>query len=291
MNVVLMRDLTDTMYNSKSAPYVSHFTGNSLIQEYIETYVCPSMVSTDFTGQKQFRFKDDPRPLVTFVTAENEYRTNQRFHEFAHELLLAKNVNCDFAVGEPVANSHNIENLQILKDADLVFLSVRRRALEEAKMNAVRDYVASGKALVGIRTASHAFSLRGAMPPEGLVTWEDFDKEVWGGNYTNHYGNSKNAVRLMPGMESHPLLRGVDPDGFTSVGSLYQCQPLAPGTQVLLIGTFFGFPQEPVLWINHRPTGDVVYTSLGHQDDWDNPNFKQLMLNTVDMIVPPSGLQ
>ena len=288
-NVVLMRDLTDTMYNSKSTPYVSHFTGNSLIQEYIETHVCPSMVSTDFTGQKQFRFKDDPRQLIAFVTAENEYRTNQRFHEFAHELLLTKGVNCDFAAGEPTVQSpgcHNIENLQILKDAGLVFLSVRRRALEEVKLNAVKDYVASGKPLVGIRTASHAFSIRGASPPAGLVTWDEFDQEVWGGNYANHHRNSETMVSLVPGMENHPLLRGVDPDGFTSAGSLYQCRPLAPSTQVLLLGTLANVPQEPVLWINHRPTGDVVYTSLGHWDDWDNPNFKQLMLNVVDMSTP-----
>ena len=143
-NVVLMRDLTDTMYNSKCAPFVSHFTGNSLLHEYVETYVCPSMVSCDFTGNKQFRFKNDSRPLVVFVTAEDEYRTNQRFHEFAHELLLTKGVNCDFAVGNPDGKSpsrHNIENLQILADANLVFLSVRRRALEEEKMNAVKNYV------------------------------------------------------------------------------------------------------------------------------------------------------
>ena len=30
MNAVLMRDLTDVMYNHEMAPKVSHFTGNSL---------------------------------------------------------------------------------------------------------------------------------------------------------------------------------------------------------------------------------------------------------------------
>jgi hypothetical protein len=30
--------------------------------EYIETYVCPSIVSSDFTGKKQFTFKGDKRP-------------------------------------------------------------------------------------------------------------------------------------------------------------------------------------------------------------------------------------
>ena len=35
-NVVLMRDMTDIMYDSKQSPYVSHFTGNSLFIEYVE---------------------------------------------------------------------------------------------------------------------------------------------------------------------------------------------------------------------------------------------------------------
>jgi nicotinamidase-related amidase len=61
MNVVLTRDMTDLMYNHKMPPYVNHFTGLDLMVEYIETYVCPTIVSTDFTGKKQFCFKGDKR--------------------------------------------------------------------------------------------------------------------------------------------------------------------------------------------------------------------------------------
>jgi hypothetical protein len=35
-NVVLMRDMTDTMYNPQMAPFVSHFTGTDLVIEHIE---------------------------------------------------------------------------------------------------------------------------------------------------------------------------------------------------------------------------------------------------------------
>ena len=57
MNVVLMRDMTDLMYNHEMPPYVNHFTGLDLMVNYIETYICPTIVSTDFTGKKQFRFQ------------------------------------------------------------------------------------------------------------------------------------------------------------------------------------------------------------------------------------------
>ncbi|MDR2642946.1 MAG: isochorismatase family protein [Planctomycetaceae bacterium] len=56
-NVVLMRDLTDTMYNSRKSPFVSHFKGTELVIEYIEKYVAPSITSVDFLGGEPFSFK------------------------------------------------------------------------------------------------------------------------------------------------------------------------------------------------------------------------------------------
>lgn len=59
VNVLLCRDLTDTMYNSRSKPYVSHFEGTELIVKYIEKYICPTIVSSDLTSEPPFRFKGD----------------------------------------------------------------------------------------------------------------------------------------------------------------------------------------------------------------------------------------
>lgn len=44
-NVLLVRDLTDAMYNPKMKPMVSHQKGTDLIIEYIETYWCPTIES------------------------------------------------------------------------------------------------------------------------------------------------------------------------------------------------------------------------------------------------------
>jgi len=304
MNVVLMRDMTDTMYDSKQEPKVSHFTGNSLINEYIETYVCPTIVSSDFTGEKQFRFKEDHRPVVAFITAESEYRSNQRLPELAHELLLTRDVNCEFAVGKPVMEGegrHNIENLQILTDADLALFFIRRRALEPKKMAFIKDYINSGKPVMGIRTASHAFDAKKNIPREGgsivaatgeasefLAQWPGFDKEVLGGNYQGHYGHLKEGteVTIVPGMENHPLFKGVFPESFTSPSWLYKNRPLrSQNVQVLMLGTIPGQPAEPVLWINNREKGKVIYTSLGHWDDWKIESFRQVIFNSIDFLL------
>jgi nicotinamidase-related amidase len=47
VNVALIRDLTDAMYNPASAPYVSHADGTRLVVEYIEKFWCPTIGSEE----------------------------------------------------------------------------------------------------------------------------------------------------------------------------------------------------------------------------------------------------
>jgi nicotinamidase-related amidase len=48
-NVVLVRDLTDAMYDPRTRPFVSHTRGTELIIEHIESKWCGSMLSQDLT--------------------------------------------------------------------------------------------------------------------------------------------------------------------------------------------------------------------------------------------------
>jgi nicotinamidase-related amidase len=61
MNVALMRDMTDTMYNPERPPGVDHFTGTDLVIAHVERHWCPSFTSTDLTGKPAFRFQEDKR--------------------------------------------------------------------------------------------------------------------------------------------------------------------------------------------------------------------------------------
>src|SRR5262249_49480228 len=76
-NVVLMRDMTDTMYNPARWPHVAHFRGTDLIVEHIEKYVCPTITSDQILGGKPFRFRADARPLAVVAISEDEYKTEQ----------------------------------------------------------------------------------------------------------------------------------------------------------------------------------------------------------------------
>jgi hypothetical protein len=44
-NTLLVRDLTDTMYNPRKSPFVDHERGTELVVEHIERYWCPSTTS------------------------------------------------------------------------------------------------------------------------------------------------------------------------------------------------------------------------------------------------------
>jgi nicotinamidase-related amidase len=60
-HVVLMRDLTDSMYNPARWPYVDHYRGTELFIEHVEKYICPTVTSDQILGGKPFVFSGDPR--------------------------------------------------------------------------------------------------------------------------------------------------------------------------------------------------------------------------------------
>jgi nicotinamidase-related amidase len=59
-NVVLARDLTDALYDSREPPHVSHARGTEIVVEHIERYLCPSILSVDLT--RVVAGSDGPNP-------------------------------------------------------------------------------------------------------------------------------------------------------------------------------------------------------------------------------------
>jgi nicotinamidase-related amidase len=76
-NVVLMRDLTDSMYNSRKPPFVDHFTGNDLVTWHIEKYWCPTITSDQIVGGSPFRFAADTKPPRVYSAAPQAAQSSQ----------------------------------------------------------------------------------------------------------------------------------------------------------------------------------------------------------------------
>ncbi len=292
-NVVLMRDMIDTMYNSRKAPYVNHFAGTDLLVEHIEKYWCPSITSVDFLGGEPFHFRADKRPRVVFVIGENEYHTWETLPEFARNELEWRGFNCSFVAAGTDVKDNDFTNFNAIKDADILVLSARRRTPPKEMMALIRAHLDAGKPLVGIRTASHAFA---ANPVDGQHEgWPGFDIDVLGCNYQNHYDNSgPNAnptyVRIVPGAQ--PILAGLTSDEFQVQGSLYKSRNPGPDVTILMTGGLgAGSEIEPVAWINTAHNRRVFYTSLGTPDNFKQPFFRELLLNAIswalDRPIPP----
>ena len=183
-----------------------------------------------------------------------------------------------------------------LKDADLLFVSVRRRTPSQAAMDLIRAHIAAGKPVVGIRTASHAFALRdkNAKPPEGYADWPEFDHEVLGGNYNNHYGlGLETWAKIIPAQAQHPVLVGIDPAEFKVASHLYKNPDLPAWVTPLMTARMTGRPEvEPVAWVSEKDKRRVFYTSLGAPGDFQLPQFRCLLTNGIFWAlgrVPPAG--
>jgi nicotinamidase-related amidase/type 1 glutamine amidotransferase len=292
-NVLLMRDLTDAMYNHRSRPWVSHFRGTELVVEHIEKYWCPTVTSADFLGGEPFRFKGDVKKRIAIIIGENEYHTWETLPEFAQKELAWRGYQISFVTASQKPDDYDFKNWQAIANADLLVISARRRAAPQPMMDAIRAHLAAGQPVVGIRTASHAFDPKDTGIPAER-TWRHFDTEILGVNYQNHYGSgSATIVRPNTGNATNPILNNVKPE-FRSKASLYRGRNPAQTVTPLLTGqTEDGKSEvEPVAWINTGDHRRVFYTSLGSPDDFADPNFRRLLLNgmlwALDDFIPPA---
>ncbi len=220
---------------------------------------------------------------ISFLIAEREYKTEKTLPKFA-ENFLSENFSIQFCHAPNEGTQRNqLSNSSIIANADLLFISVRRRAFKEKTMNLIRSHIVKGKPVIGIRTTSHAFQLRKEKLPIGHKEWPTWDRDIIGGNYDGHYGKElickvQNATDSM----QHPILKRVKLP-FTTPASLYRNSPLPNTSTALLFGSVKDFSPEPVAWI-HRTKfkGKVFYTSLGHEEDFKKVSFQILLKNAID---------
>ena len=276
-NVVLVRDMTDSMYNPRKPPLVTHCRGTEKVIEHIEKHWCPTITSSDFLGGPPFAFKQDRRPHVVFLVNEDEYGSATTLPAFAQLLRDCFNYRCTMVLGR---SKHDLTGIKALQTADAAVLFVRRRALPKEQMQALRKYLDSGKPLLALRTSSHGFAPGGDLP-EGSQQWTRFDREVLGCRYGGHGPNRLGTeVTVAPQAAGHPILAHVKPAQWHSRGSIYRVRPVDEKATVLLVGSVLNL-NEPVAWTRQYKAARVFFTSLGHRDDFNQPQFRMLLLGAI----------
>jgi type 1 glutamine amidotransferase len=212
------------------------------------------------------------------MIGEDEYKTQETLPVFSRKYLER-----DFRVTMVYSaekNKNDFPGLDVLRTADVALISVRRRPLPKDQLELIREFVASKKAIIGIRTASHAFAAtKGAKLPEGLSEWTNFDEEVLGCKYTGHHSNKvPTVITLPPRDKSHPIDRGLIAPTESMPSWLYKVSPIASDAIVIASGKLKdNTAEEPVAWAWVRKDGGrSFYTTLGHPEE-----FKTDFLNTL----------
>jgi hypothetical protein len=258
---------------------------------------------------------------IVFVTGDEEYRSEESMPQLAKILAVRHGFTCTvlFAVNPETGEIQptvvtNIPGLEALDKADLMVLFTRFRELPDEQMKHIIDYTNSGRPIIALRTATHAFAYRKHKDsPYAKYSFNNrefsggYGRQVLGETWINHYGaHQRESTRglVAKGMEDHPLVRGCEdiwgPSDVYGITTLFgDSKPVIMG-QVLkgMKPTDEPNPDKklvPVAWIKTY-TGDegkttkVFTTTMGHGGDLQSEGFRRLLVNAVywllGMVVP-----
>src|SRR5262249_47925106 len=121
---------------------------------------------------------DEPPPLrLIMLSGSAEYHSDESLATLAEDWQKRfPSIRCTQLNSKDSAGDA-IPNIDALNTADLVFVFTRRLRPPREQLEVFQKYCQSGKPIIGVRTASHAFQ-----------DWLIFDKEVLGGgNYQGHH--------------------------------------------------------------------------------------------------------
>lgn len=225
----------------------------------------------------------EKKPHVVFLISKDpdNYQAHKTIPQFADMLAQDYGFETTVLLGKGDLSAYRFPNPEIISEADLLVIFCRRLALPYEQLEMIKSYLNKGKPLVGIRTANHAFSVRSAMP-EGHEAWWDFVPDIVGCE-NRGYGSSKEGteVAVVPEADNHPILNGIEPKQWSSMGNVYHVAPLTDQSATILLTGTAGGKVEPIAWTRTAGKSRVFYTSLGYPEDFQQPQFLTLLINGI----------
>ncbi|MEK6782234.1 MAG: ThuA domain-containing protein [Bacteroidota bacterium] len=226
-------------------------------------YSCQSkteVVETDSQIKQWLTFEGKAdRAKIVLISGDEEYRSEEALPQLAKILSTRHGFNCTVLFAQDpekpgIINPnyvHNIPGLENLKTADLMVIFTRFRALPNEQMQYIDDYLKSGKPVIGIRTATHAFNFSKIDSTskwkhysnyyDGNDEWnEGFGRLILGEKWISHHGNHKHQSTrgvAAPGMDKHPILNGISQGDIWAPTDVYGVRlPLPSDSQPIVLG-------------------------------------------------------
>jgi len=254
---------------------------------------------------------------IVLLAADEEYRSEETMPQFARILAKRHGFNCTVLFGiDPQDGTicpnvtNNIPGLEHLKKADLVIMLIRWRDMPDEQIKLIVDYAESGRPLIGMRTATHPFNLKGGAYLK--YSWDNkgpeyeggFGRQIFGETWIAHHGeHGKQGTRgiLAKGQEHHPVLKGVQPGSIFGPTDVYGVRLPLPGDSLPLV---YGEvtetlepdskgvdgpknnPTMPVAWTRSYlgsagKRSRVFATTMGASQDFASEGLRRLLVNAV----------
>jgi type 1 glutamine amidotransferase len=269
---------------------------------------------------------------VVLISGDEEYRSEEALPQLAKILAKRHGFTCTvlFAIGKDGAidpnKNDNIPGLEALKKADLMIIATRFRNLPDDQMKKIVEYVESGRPIIGMRTATHAFNIPGGKKHSrysfNSKEWDGgFGRQVLGETWISHHGNhAHESTRglIAPGETSHPILRGIKDGDIWGPTDVYGVRlPLPGDSKPLVLGQVVADmtpsgkpvdgkkndPMMPVAWVKTftgaagKPAR-IFTTTMGAATDLESPGVRRMLVNAVywtlgldDKITPESDVR
>jgi hypothetical protein len=196
-------------------------------------------------------------------------------------------------------------------------LFTRFRKLPDEQMQHIVEYVESGKPMIGLRTATHAFD---PAPGSTYARWGwkskewdgGFGRQVLGETWVSHHGkHGKQSTRgiIAKGQEQHPILRGLRYGDVWGPTDVYGVRlPLPGDSKPLVLGEVVdgmnstdppvifkqNDPMMPIAWTKSFTTesGKIarVFTStIASSQDFATEGVRRLLVNACYWAVGLEG--
>lgn len=248
---------------------------------------------------------------VVLVAGDEEYRSEEALPQLAQILAKRHGFRCTvlFPIDPETGtinpeNVSNIPGLEHLRDADLMIIATRFRNLADEQMRFIVEYVESGKPVLGMRTATHAFNIP-AGAKYGRYSWRSdaegyeggFGRQVLGETWIAHHGRHKHeSTRGIVADDEHPIVRGIGDGEIWGPTDVYRVRlPLPGDSHVIVHGAILrgmspddpavdderNDPMMPIAWTRTHNDGRVFTTTMGAATDLLSSGVRRMLVNAV----------
>jgi len=269
------------------------------------------------SGQQEWLYfeGESSKPHIVFVSGDEEYRSEEALPALAKIMNQHHGFNCTVLFAQDPAApgiinpnyGENIPGLEHLASADLMVNFTRFRALPDDQMQHFDNYLKSGKPVIGIRTATHAFHFKKPAPnskwayygnySEGEDKWTGgFGRLVLGEKWISHHGHHRHQSTrgIIEGdAGSHPILTGITSGDIWCPTDVYGVRlPLPGDSKVLVLGQVINreadYDEEDLLY-GMRDTDTEVATENEKNKDVVNPNDPMMPVAWTKSYQIPGG--